>query len=104
MRSFPRSAPVDGRGLQGARHASGTHRGGERIELVHFGLTEVQQHQERESKAISQFSHPHICTLDELGRAVATERLGLEHEHRLNAPDHGSPWERSGSRNFPHQL
>ncbi len=40
---------------------------------------EMQQRFEREAKAISQLSHPHICALYDVGRTRATEYLVMEY-------------------------
>ena len=40
---------------------------------------EVRQRFEREAKTISQLSHPHICTLYDVGREGETEYLVMEY-------------------------
>ncbi|HYX22305.1 MAG TPA: serine/threonine-protein kinase, partial [Thermoanaerobaculia bacterium] len=46
---------------------------------AHLGTTEeIRQRFEREAKTISKFSHPHICTLFDVGREGDTEYLVME--------------------------
>ena len=45
---------------------------------AHFRRRGVRQRFEREAKTISQFSHPHICTLYDVGREGDTDYLVME--------------------------
>ncbi len=47
---------------------------------------EVRKRFEREAKAISQLSHPHICTLFDVGRSEGTAFLVMERPWRPSSP------------------